>query len=402
MIENQDIIVLGLQPWDLDIAFTLKYTAIEMSKKNRVLFLNPPLHRGDFVKQPDNPRVIDRKAVMNGEKDNLFQYNDNLWVFTPKTVIESINWIPVSCIHDFFNKRNDKRFANEAKKAIEKLNFKNYILFNDNSMLIGFYFKEFLKPRFSIYLLRDAVTLVSYHAKHGKRLEPQLINKMDLMVANSDFFADFGREYNKHSYMIGQGCDLDIYNDADGDMTIPDDLLEIKQKPIIGFVGALTTIRLDIDTLVYIAESKPEWSLVLVGPEDEGFKASKLHSLNNVHFLGRKNPQELPNYIKGFDVALNPQIVNQITDINYPLKIDEYLAMGKPTVATRTTFMKYFEDYTYLPSSKEEYVIAIENALSDNSSDKEKKRIAFAKTHTWENFVNKIYSHIKTIESEKQ
>lgn len=399
-MENQDIICFGLQPWDLEIAFTLKYTAIEMSKKNRVLFLNPPLHRGDLIKNPDHPRVVNRKAVLKGEEPDMFQYNDNLWVFTPKTVIESINWIPLGSLHDRLNKMNDKRFASQAKRALERLNFKDYILFNDNSMLIGFYLKELLKPRFSIYLLRDAVTLVSYHAKHGTRLEPALISKMDLMVANSDYFANYGKQFNKHSYMIGQGCDLTLYNDKEGKIEVPADLKAIDKKPIIGYVGALTTIRLDIEALVHIAKQRPDWTLLLVGPEDDVFKQSELHELENVYFLGRKDPKDLPGYIKGFDVALNPQIVNLITDVNYPLKIDEYLALGKATVATKTTFMDYFKEYVYLASSKEEYIEKIERALEEDNNAVQKQRIEYAKTHSWENFVKKIYDYTEMIEKE--
>jgi glycosyltransferase involved in cell wall biosynthesis len=402
MIENRDIIAFGLQPWDLDIAFTLKYTAIEMSVKNRVLFVNPPLQRSSQLKDRNKPEVQKRIDIINGKEEDLVQVGENMWVFTPRTVIESINWINSPAIFDFFNKRNDKRFAKEIKRALDKLDFKDYIFFNDNSMIIGYYLKELLNPSFSIYLLRDAVTLVSYHAKHGKRLEPKLISKMDLMVANSDFFADFGRQFNPHSYMIGQGCDLSRYSDEDGQLEIPDDLKAIEKKPIIGYVGFLTTIRLDIDVLVHIAKSRPEYSLVLVGPEDEDFRNSELHQIPNVTFLGRKAPEELPAYIKGFDVALNPQIVNQITDINYPLKIDEYLAMGKATVATKTTFMAYFKDYVHLPTTKEEYIVAIDKALKENNPKEVQRRIEFAGTHTWENFVKKIYKYmIDVIEDRK-
>lgn len=401
MIENQDFICFGLQPWDLDIAFTLKYTAIEISKKNRVLFLNPPMHRSDLIKKPDHPRVKNRKAVLKGDEPDLYQYNDNLWVFTPRTIIESINWIPFPWIHDPLNYMNDRRFAREAKGAIERLGFKDYILFNDNSMLIGFYLKELLQPRFSVYLLRDAVTLVSYHAKHGKRLEPKLINKVDLMVANSNYFAEFGRKYNRHAYLVGQGCDVEMYNDKDGSIEVPEELKTIKQRPVIGYVGALTTIRLDIDILVHLAEQKPDWTLVLVGPEDDKFKESRLHQLDNVVFLGRKDPETLPGYIKGFDVAINPQVVNPITDVNYPLKIDEYLALGKATVATKTTFMDYFKEYTYLASSKEEFVDKVAQALEEDTAQLREGRIDFASTHTWENFVGKIYNHIEEVEQEK-
>lgn len=402
MVKNRDFIVFGLQPWDLNIASTCKYTALEISKNNRVLFVNPPLQRSLLVKHRDDPQVQKRIRILKGQEPDLVQEKENLWVLYPRTIAESINWIPFPFLFDALNRINEKRFAKKIKEAAGKLDFSNYILLNDNSMIVGYYLKELLKPDLFIYLLRDAVTLVSYHKRHGSRLQPKIIAKADFAVTNSEFFAEYARKTNPRSNMIGQGCDLSMYNDEDGKLKVPDDVAAIK-KPIIGYVGFLTKIRLDIDVLIHIAEERPQYSLVLVGPEDEAFKESKLHELDNVYFLGRKDPHQLPAYIKGFDVALNPQIVNKITDVNYPLKIDEYLAMGKPTVATKTTFMDYFKDYTYLPSNKEEYIEAIDRALEENSPGEEKRRIAYAATHSWENFVKKIYKYIEeTYELRKQ
>ncbi|MBU1012720.1 MAG: glycosyltransferase [Bacteroidetes bacterium] len=396
MIKDRDIIVYGLQPFDLGIASTCKYTALEMSKNNRVLYVNSPLQRKFAMFHKDLPEVQKRLKILKGEAPDLEQINDKMWTLYPRTMSESINWIKSVSIFNFFNKINDKRFARKIKETADKLGFKNYLLFNDNSMITGFYLKELLKPDVFIYLLRDAVILVPYHAYHGSRLQPQIIAKADITVTNSDYFAEYARQTNPNSYMIGQGCDLSRYNDDDGKLEIPGDLKGIK-KPIIGYVGFLTEIRLDIEVLVHIAEQRTDWNLVLVGPEDEAFKKSKLHQLSNVIFLGRKDPSELAAYIKGFDVALNPQIVNPITDINYPLKIDEYLAMGKPTVATKTTFMAYFKDITYLPSTKEEYIIEIDKALKEDSPELAKKRIAVASSHSWGNFVDQIYNHINDL-----
>ncbi len=394
MIKNRDIIVYGLQAWDYNIASTCKYTAIEMSKNNRVLYVNPPLQRSSALFHKNEPDVQKRLKINRGEADDLVQQSDSLWVLYPKTIIESINWIRSAALFNYFNKINDKRYAREVLKAVDRLDFKNYILFNDNSMITGYYFKEMLKPDVFVYLLRDAVIHVAYHKRHGTRLQPLIIQKADIAVTNSDYFADYARETNPNSFMIGQGVDLERFSDPDDAIQIPAEF-EGVPKPIIGYVGFLTSIRLDIEALVYIAEQRPDWSLVLVGPEDEAFLNSKLHQLDNVYFWGKKDPDQLAAYIKGFDVALNPQIVNIITDINYPLKIDEYLAMGKPTVATKTTFMAYFKDHTYLPSSKEEYVVEIEKALKEDSPELRKKRMEYAGEHTWENFVKKIYDYIE-------
>jgi glycosyltransferase involved in cell wall biosynthesis len=153
----------------------------------------------------------------------------------------------------------------------------------------------------------------------------------------------------------------------------------------------LYKLRLDLNLIEHIALSKPEWSVVLIGPEDDVFKQSRLHELKNVHFLGLKDSSELPAYLAKFDVAINPQILNEVTIGNYPRKIDEYLAMGKPTVATETKAMSIFKDYTYLGKTKEDYIMLIEKALAENSLAKQQERIKYARSHTWENSVSEIY-----------
>ena len=129
-----------------------------------------------------------------------------------------------------------------------------------------------------------------------------------------------------------------------------------------------------------------------MGPEDEMFLKSELHELSNVYFLGSKNPLLLPEYIHAFDICLNPQVVSQVTIGNYPRKIDEYLAMGKPVVATSTPFMEaVFSDHTYLAKSAADYIELIERAQTENNIELANARKTFASTHTWENSVAEIY-----------
>jgi glycosyltransferase involved in cell wall biosynthesis len=137
--------------------------------------------------------------------------------------------------------------------------------------------------------------------------------------------------------------------------------------------------------------------MVLVGPEDDAFKKSELHSMPNVHFLGSKPGDQLPNFIKGFDVCLNPQILNITTVGNYPRKIDEYLAMGKPVVATQTKAMEYFADWVYLGVTKEDYIELIQKAIDEHTPEIAEKRREYALTHSWENNVNEIWSALDKV-----
>ncbi|MEA3317937.1 MAG: glycosyltransferase [Bacteroidota bacterium] len=393
MISNRDIIIVGIQAWDIEIGSNCKNIAIEFAKNNRVLYVNQALDRITQIKNKNNPKVKKRIDVIKKKSVRIDKIDENLWNLNTDILVESINWLPHNILYKKLNKRNNKLFAKAIEKAIEKLDFKNYIIFNDSLMFLGQYLKEELKPEKYIYYIRDNLITQSYFKKHGKYLEPLLFEKSDLVVSNSTYLANYAKKYNKHSYMVGQGCDVSLFNDDIHNYAIPNDISNIG-KPIIAYVGFLTSIRLDIKLLINIAKRKPDWNIVLVGPEDDDFKNSDLHNIKNVIFLGSKPPETLPAYIKAFDVCINPQVINDLTIGNYPRKIDEYLAMGKPVVATKTEAMDYFKEYAFLANNTDEYIDFINEGINNNSQDMQKNRKKFANNHTWENNVKEIYKFI--------
>lgn len=393
-IKNRDFIIVGQQPWDNPIGSNCINIAEEIAKSNRVLYVNPPVDRITLMRKREDERYIinRRQAILDGKRKALQPEIDNLWSFTPLKTIESINMLPDGALYDWANKRNNKIYAKEILKAVDELGFKDYILFNDGDMFRSFYLKEYLKPQVSIYYTRDYFRAVDYWKKHGLRLEPELMAKSDLVTSNSLYLNQLAQEFNPNSHYIGQGCEFDLF-DPEKINSIPDDLAKIPQ-PRIGYVGALLNLRLDIQLLEKIAEAKPHWQIVLVGPEDEHFQKSKLHHFSNVHFLGPKPMESLGSYLKGFDLAINPQRFNEVTIGNYPRKIDEYLAMGLATVATLTETMKAFEDHVYLGENLEDYLKMIEEGLENNSAKVQAERRDFALQHSWENSVNDMYKAI--------
>lgn len=388
--------VTGQQPWDVGIGSNCKNIALEFSKHNRVLYVNTPLDRITAWRHGNDPHVAKRKAVISGEQQSITQEGDNLWVLNPERMLESINWIDNHAIFEALNRRNNKKFAQSIAHAIGSLQFKDIILFNDNDIFRSFHLKELLRPSVTVYYSRDYMLAVDYWRKHGAVMEPKLIAKSDVCVANSTYLADYCRQYNTNSYYVGQGCDLDIFTAGIGSAR-PADMKHIP-GPVIGYVGALQSIRLDIDLITHMAGSRPEWSIVLVGPEDEQFKVSELHGMANVHFLGAKKVTEIPAYVNAFDVCMNPQLINEVTIGNYPRKIDEYLAMGKPVLATATDAMSVFAEHTYLGKTNEDYVLLAEKALLEDSLELQRQRMAFAAKHTWENSVGEIYKAINSVE----
>jgi teichuronic acid biosynthesis glycosyltransferase TuaH len=397
-IYGRDIVMVGLQPWYFKTGCNAKNIAHQLAQHNRVLYVNVPIKRKAYHARTDDklqPHIDLRRAG----QENLRPITKDLWEFYPNSLIESVNWLPSTAAFRLVDYINNRRFARDIRKAMTRLGFSNIILFNDNDIYNGFYLKELLRPAVYIYYLRDFLQGFAYWKKHATVLEPELIRKSDVVLTNSIWFTQYSSTINARSYYMGQGCDFEYFDP--GKITGPPADMTNIPHPVIGYIGALDSERLDPGIIASFATARPDWNIVLVGPEDEQFRQSTLHRIPNIHFLGGKPFAQLASYVAAFDVCINPQRRNEITKGNYPLKIDEYLAMGKPVVATNTVAMEIFKDHTYLAETPEEYSRLLQQALDENSPALEQERIRFARTHSWENCMIAFYRAVNDFERQK-
>lgn len=385
-----DIIMTGSQGWDTPIGSNCKDIARTWSKNHRVLYVNWPLDRKSKWTRPNDPDVQIRQAVLDGKHPDIDEVLPNLFSFYPKIVQESINPLPPGFIYKWANKRNARRYAAEIQRAAKELGFgKETLLFIDNDMLRSFYLPDMLKPEVSVYYFRDNLTYMAYWERHGSYMQHELVRKVDLVCTNSDYLGSIVKKDNPKVYYTGQGCDLTAF-DPDSIAAPPADMLPWLTKPTIGYAGALEPKRLSLDVLEALARDLPQYNLLLIGPQTAGFDAARLAKYPNVWLPGPKLNSEIAAYMKYFSVAINPQVINVLTMGNYPRKLDEYLAMGLPVLATGTEFMKPWEGYAYLAQNEAEFVKLAKQAIEEDSPEKRQARIAFAHTHSWEATVKTI------------
>ncbi|KAB2814847.1 glycosyltransferase family 1 protein [Phaeocystidibacter luteus] len=390
-------IFMAQQPMDTKIGSNAIDMAYEISKRHEVLYVNIPMDRITKLrnKEEDRDFLKRRKEVANGSRKPLEKIRENLWQLTPGITLESINTLPDGSLFDKLNMWNNRKLSAVILGAVQELGWDSYYLLNDSDMFRGYYMKELLNPSGFIYYSRDNLREVDYFKKHGTRIEPLLMAKADACVTNSAYLRDECAKFNANSYDIGQGCDLSAFDPSishERPSVFPD-----TQAPIIGYVGALIELRLDIPLLEELAKRAQHLHFVFTGPQDAAFEKSKLHGMENVTFTGPCKPTDAPQFVSHFDVCINPQRIHPMTIGNYPRKIDEYLALGKPTVATLTRAMEMFSDHVYLAEDADGYLAAFEKALNDNSAELQEDRRKFALTHSWENSIEKMYEAMRSV-----
>jgi glycosyltransferase involved in cell wall biosynthesis len=220
------------------------------------------------------------------------------------------------------------------------------------------------------------------------RSEAELAKAADLVFVQSAAFGDRFRPLTNRIFEFPGGVSLKRF-DPQTVHEIPPEIRTLR-PPIIGYVGGLHQ-HLDVDLLQRVARAMPSASLVLVGPILAA--VDKLRAEPNVHFFGARPPAALPSLIASFDVGLIPYLRNQYTETVYPAKLFEYLAMGRPVVATDLPELRKLQ----LPQAalrigldSTTFVNAIREALSDTAADNAQLRRELARPHDWDSVVSKM------------
>ena len=229
-----------------------------------------------------------------------------------------------------------------------------------------------------------------------KNMEKQLLQSVDAVFTTARSLFEKKKRHNKHTYFVPNVADFKHFNQAVN--AKPPHTLREMPKPVIGFVGALN-YKIDNELVSAMLAQRPEWSFVFVGP-DRGMGVHHFFGHRNAYFLGRKDPQELPSIMAGFDVCFIPYVIDRYTQGVLPLKFFEYLATGKPVVTTNLNELGRYRGMIDIASGAEGMIEAIEKRL-DNDPDRE-KRIEIATNNSWEHRINKILHHLEEVYHDKR
>lgn len=218
-----------------------------------------------------------------------------------------------------------------------------------------------------------------------RQYDDQLCRMVDVVFATSRPQWERRRVHNPHTYLMPNGVDFDIFHRAlepNGDT--PADLRDIA-GPVIGYAGWLG-YQIDVPLLLQVAQRYPTCSLVLVGPDElpPSPAREQLRRQPNVHLLGRKEREEMPAYLRAFDVALVPYALDGHVLSIYPLKLHEYLAAGRAVVSVALPELRRYSDVVRIAETKEQFVADIACALHDHAPAAIERRVAVARQNTWD------------------
>ena len=388
---DYDIIYFSLFRWNGPYSSISIALAREFSRARRVFYINNPFTLKDSLSSDPQietvvPKVAARKVTF--QPDKAFS---NLISITPPFTYP-INFLPEGMVYNKISEQNSKVIYNTVQETIDRYDIKKYVFINCFNPFYAPVLPDTFSPILNIYQCVDDISQEEYIARHGVRLENEAVKKADLTLVTSQELYRLKSPFTKNIHYLNNAADNKNFSRAvNEDFARPTEIANIKSK-IIGFIGNLDETRIDYNLLKAIAVGHPDKQLVLIGPlNNTQYKTLGLDKMSNITFTGAKAIEELPAYLKYFDVCIIPFSKNLLTKSIYPLKINEYLAAGKSVVSTDfSPDIASFRDFIHLSNSQTDFVNLIDWAISDNSADKIIARTKKAATNTWENRISEF------------
>jgi UDP-galactopyranose mutase len=229
----------------------------------------------------------------------------------------------------------------------------------------------------SVYDCMDDLTAIPTVDASVGRTEAELAGRVDVMLAASTELKRLKRHLRQDIVVVEQGVDPTHF--ATSAECPPD--LERLPRPRLTFVGGVDE-RLDFQLLEGIARLRPGWSIVLIGPELY-VRVKQRVGAPNVYRLGYRAYECLPAYLQNTDVCLVPYADSAWARACNPVKVPEYLAAGRPVIATDLPALRAFAPYVRIVRGPEAFVAAAEALMATDDASARAARRARVREETW-------------------
>ncbi len=383
--KSRSVILFSTADWDNPFWTNKQHTAVQLAELGyKVFYIESMGLRRPKMKGADLLRIFRRliKSVrgVRSVQPNLHVYSPLVIPFHRFAFVQKLNFVLLR----FFLKRHQAR-----------LSLKNPIIWTYNPMVLPL-MKELRGSKLVYHSVDDLSAAPGVDRDSILKHEDELLRAVDFVFCTSRKIEARCRSVaGDRVYFFPNVVDEKLFSKARTPIVEPDDLKGIPH-PRVGFVGAMSSYKVDFEAILSAVILKPDWHWILIGKVGEGQPEAEfdlaLVSLlrqKNVHCIGPRKYEDLPNYLRYFDVVIIPSPLNEYTNSMFPMKFFEYMAAGKPIVASKIDSLKEYDRCFYSYGSAEEFQIKITEAIEcgvPNSLECD----ALVKENTWERRLMKM------------
>jgi glycosyltransferase involved in cell wall biosynthesis len=378
-LADRDIVCIGSADWATELPINQHQLMGRLAAANNVLFVESLGLRRPQLAGRDLSRLWRRlKRGLRGARPAP----EGLHVLSPLV-------LPLHS-KESVRKLNRWLLRRQVKRGARKLGMSEPILWAyvpQAEDVIGV-----LDPSLVVYhCVDDVAAQKGVDADSFREAEERFAGRADLVLASAPALAERMRTLSDHVLYAPNVADTGTFATALEPGPV-DTALEALPHPRLVFQGAIVATKLDVQLIADVAKLRPEWSIVLVGPRGAGDPTGDLSPLDdapNIHMIGARPADDLPQVLRGADVGLIPYAINDLTRSVFPMKVYEYLAAGLPVLATPLPALDGVEAIETVGSA-EELVAVAERELDLDAPERRRERSREAAGNSWEARIKEI------------
>jgi glycosyltransferase involved in cell wall biosynthesis len=386
-----DFVSFSLDFWE-DMWQSRHQIMLWLARNHKVLFVSRPFSLTEVLSNL-------REKVL--PKSGLTHRGNNLYTLVyPKWLCEIYRFPLIDRILAYLR-------AVQVRRMVKKLELQDTVLFIWNPQ-----FKEMIgtigESVLCYYADDEFASYAGQTEEQRQRIrerEEELLLRSDCVFVNGPALLEIKNAHG-NAISVPMSADFELYSRSRLPETrVPSDLDSIPH-PRIGYIGNIND-KVDLGLICALAMARPDWSFILVGPSgvrSPEFKPDfeRMKAMPNVHLLGYKKRELLPNYIKGLDVCTMFYRTDGWAYYVYPLKLHEYLASGKPVIGCDLPSLRDYDGTVFVAHTPEEWLQGIQEGLNDRDPARAAKRIQVAYENRLEERVAMIEEHLESKLKEKK
>lgn len=364
-IKNVDLVSYSHLRWNF-VFQRPQHLLTRFSRHMRIFYIEEPV----YTEGPDYFQVT--------------QPEENIWVVVPHLEKSRTE------------KENIFLYKNLLSAFFEEKSIHDYIFWYYSPMFLSI--SDSFKPLLIVYDCMDELSGFKFAPKGMKESEDELFKKADLVFTGGYSLYEAKKHLHNHIYPFPSSIDKEHFSQARFITSEPQDQAAIPH-PRIGFYGVIDE-RMNLDILLKIAQQRPDWQMVMIGPVVK-IDQKTLPRLKNIHYLGNKSYLDLPAYLAGWDITMIPFALNESTRFISPTKTPEYLCAGKPVISSsiQDVVNPYGKNnLVHIADTPEDFIMAAESELKITDRQSWLLKIdEFLKENSWD----KTWSQMMQLMNEK-
>jgi glycosyltransferase involved in cell wall biosynthesis len=377
-LEGADILCVGFSDWATDLLTNQQHLLARAAEHNRILFVESLGLRRPQLASRDLSRIARRLARAR----QPLRVQDGVHVLSPLVLPLHSN--------ELVRRVNGELLRRYVAYALKRVGMHNPILWSfvpQAEVLL-----DWLEPSQVLYYIDD-----DHAAKEGIDADSFLASerrfaaRADVVLASAPELVTRMRTLNGNVHYAPNVADTRLFATALQPGPV-DEAVAACPGPRIVFVGAILAAKIDLELVVELARLRPQWSFVFVGPVGPGdprTNVDPLRSEPNIHLLGHRPYEQLPEVLRGADAAIVPYLLEGEMRSVFPMKTYEYLAAGLPVVSTPLATLGEVPDIAKAADAGE-FASRLEEAMERDTPDARAERSQRTQAHSWESRLDQI------------